>query len=223
MSADEEVEHEELPVRLGRYSKADVDRVLSKLLNDNARLKRDREELRARVVALEAQLDGFRKIEQALLDSVLTGQRAALDVIEEAEDEKRLILDSAREAAEGIVVGARNESARLVEEIERLRSLESELVHGYRAFLLAALNVLEAKGSASPQPEGAPVENGRPEETPNDETSPEETPPYETSPEDVPSAEPPRAETTEVFFSRAPDGGSPGPGIADLEGKAAGG
>src|SRR3712207_5307119 len=125
MAADEDANREQLPLRLGRYAKADVDRVLSTLAGENARLKDERDELLGRVAALDEELDGFRKIEQALFDSVVTGQRAAVDVLEEAEEEKQSIIEAARQTAEGIVKEAQAEHARLGEEIERLRSAES--------------------------------------------------------------------------------------------------
>ena len=55
--------------------------MLSTMVSENAQFEGEREELRERVAALEAELAEFRDIEQALLDSVVTGQRAADDVL----------------------------------------------------------------------------------------------------------------------------------------------
>ncbi len=173
-AGEQDGKREQLQARRGRYAQADVDRVLSTMVSENARLEGEREELRERVAALEAELAEFRDIEQALLDSVVTGQRAAADVLADAEKEKELIVEAARDAAERIAQEARTERARVIEEIERLRRGASELVHSYRAFVPAALRVLDAMESVAPRPQGAPADEN------------------------------PLVQPTEVYFSRTP-------------------
>jgi len=150
-----------LQARRGRYAKVEVDHLLHELFANYDVLWSERTEIGSRVAALEAELGGFRAMEQELRDGILTGQRAAAEVVREAERERERILETARTQGEDLSRAAHEERGALEEDVERLRTLDSELESNYRAFLYAALHVLENRESP---PAGAPSEPPQPEE-----------------------------------------------------------
>jgi cell division initiation protein len=151
----DEVRRHGLEARRGRYAKPAVDRLLEEIFASYEELWRERDELSARAQGLQQELASFRELESALRDSIVTGQRAAGEVVQEARRERERIIETARIEAEDIIRSARAEKERLTHEVERLRTLDSELEANYRAFLLAALNVLEDR---PPQPPVLPLE-----------------------------------------------------------------
>lgn len=144
----DEFRHHGLEARRGRYAKAEVDYLLEEVFARYELLWNERESFRARAEALEAEIAGFRELEQALRDGILTGQRAAGEVVHEAERERERIVEAARLEADEATRAGRDEVARLQADIERLRTLDAELESNYRAFLYAALRVLEHREPA---------------------------------------------------------------------------
>ena len=157
----------ELPVSLnltprrGRYDKAEVDRVLADMVVGYEQLGLERDDLRAQIEALEDELARFRELDRALRDSLLAGQQTATKVIREAEARAKQIIEEADAEGEHYVRSAKAESEeitrtaiaerdRIQQEVERLTSAEAQLHANYRAFLLAALNVLEDDPSEAP-------------------------------------------------------------------------
>ena len=141
-----------LEARRDRYPKQDVDRLLETIVASYERVWAERDELRAELDTVKEELERFRQLERALKDSILTGQRAADAVRAEAELEGERILEAARLESAEITRAAREEKQALEAEVERLRRLESELEGNYRAFLLAALSVLEDEPGAARAP-----------------------------------------------------------------------
>jgi cell division septum initiation protein DivIVA len=152
----EEFRHHGLEARRGRYAKAEVDYLLEEVFTRYDMLWREREHFRTRAEALETEIAGFRELEQALRDGILTGQRAAGEVVQDAERERDRILERARLEAEDLARSGREEVATLQVDIERLRALDSELESNYRAFLYAALRVLEHREPAPASSQDAP-------------------------------------------------------------------
>ncbi len=135
----------ELEAHRDRYPKQNVDRVLETIIGSYETVWAERDALRTQLDALKEELDKFRQLERALRDGIVTGQRAATQVREEAERERERILAAAGVEREAIVRAARDERQALGTEVDRLRGLQSELENNYRAFLLAALSVFENK------------------------------------------------------------------------------
>src|ERR671934_234853 len=144
----EEARWNGLRVHRGRYDKGEVDRLLDEIVSSYELVWRERDALRERIYQLDEQLDDFRSLERDLRDGILTAQRAAGQLREEAEQERQRLLESARNEAEALGRAALDERTRLVEEVRRLEALEAELQSNFRAFLLAALDLLENR----PQP-----------------------------------------------------------------------
>lgn len=151
-----EIQHQKLRVRLGTYDRAAVDRLLENATASYEHVWLERDELQDRVRELEQELASYRDMEHALRDSLVTAQRTAEDLRKESRREAAGVLRGARAKAQELVGPARAERERLRGEIEHLRQLESELREAHRAFLLAALELLENGRSPTPPSEEAP-------------------------------------------------------------------
>jgi cell division initiation protein len=108
---------------------------------DETRAEHDR--MTAQVGELQRELDAYRGLEQRVGNALLLAEGAAADVRAKAEAEGGEIVERARRDAEDLLARTRDDHARLTAEVERLRSLRSELVSSYRAFLLSALEVVQ--------------------------------------------------------------------------------
>ncbi len=120
--------------RLRGYDPGAVERELGELAADARRLTAERDELERDRTSLAEQLAGAR-------------ERVA-----ELEADRDGALPDARARADEIVAAAREERDRLRQEARHFEELRGELDAGYRAFLLTALELLEARDRAPEQP-----------------------------------------------------------------------
>ena len=120
--------------RLRGYDPGAVERELGELAADARRLTAERDELERDRARLAEQLAGAR------------------ERIAELEADRGAALADARARADEIVTAAREERDRLRQEARRFEELRGELDAGYRAFLLTALELLEARDRAPEQP-----------------------------------------------------------------------
>lgn len=153
---------------VGGYDRAETDRLLADLVESYSKVWRERadlgdevadlreqlakaadtaelDELRERVVQLEADLTPYRELERRLRNALLSAEHAAERLKAEARREAELTVKKAREKAEQIVESAQEELGRLESEIRRLEAHESELRTSYRDFLRSALERLETE------------------------------------------------------------------------------
>ena len=151
--------------RLGGYDRADVDRLLEDLGRNYAEVCAERDELTARLEKAQEELSRYVELEHVLRDSIVTGQQAADELRERASCDAEAALEAARQRAEALirethetqdearvearrvaeelVTDARAERASLQAEIEELETVKKELHASARAFLRAALDVIE--------------------------------------------------------------------------------
>lgn len=115
-------------------------------------VSREREALGADVEAAAAELLEYRELKHRLSQTLMAASRAADELRSQVREETNAILEEARTKAEEIVGGSRRELDRLQAEVRRLQGLETEMHSGYRAFLLAALELLD-KGDDIEWPE----------------------------------------------------------------------
>jgi cell division initiation protein len=118
-------------------------------------------DLRERVSHLEREIQWYRGIEDKLSDTLRIAQTTATEREQRAMEESgRILLRSRREAAE-TVEHAHRQRDRARGEVKHLESLREELVTSYRAFVEAALELLDeetarmdrvaARGQRSPR------------------------------------------------------------------------
>jgi cell division initiation protein len=137
-------------VKLGRgllgYRRGTVDRLLEDVVSSFEDVWRDRADLADRVEQLEADLVRYRELESLLRATLVTAERTAGELADQARREADLILGEAHAEARAIVRSAGAENERLRVDSGRIRAL-----------LHAALSALEApeEGRDEARPEAA--------------------------------------------------------------------
>lgn len=144
-----ELRHVRLRRGLLGYRRGAVDRLLQEAIASYETVWRERADLEDRVAELEAEIARHRELEQLLRETLLSAERAAQDLKEQAKREARAILEEARLEAREITREARAERERLAAEARRIRLL-----------LHAALDAVDeveggASGQEPPQAEAA--------------------------------------------------------------------
>ena len=138
-------------VKLGRgvlgYRRGAVDRLLEEVVSSFEDVWRDRADLADRVEQLEADLVRYRELESLLRATLVTAERTAGELADQARREADLILGEAHAEARAILRRASAENERLRADSGRVRAL-----------LHAALTSLEAseEGREEPRREARP-------------------------------------------------------------------
>jgi cell division septum initiation protein DivIVA len=142
-----------LEAKRGRYDQRAVDSYVASLLEGWEGAARERDELRARVGKLEAELKDVRGLERDLRDMLLAAQRVAKELRDSGEKERDEIVKAAHEEATSFRQAMASERGRIEAEIRRLREVDTQMKTSYKQFLAAALELLEeATGERQPAP-----------------------------------------------------------------------
>lgn len=114
-------------VRLGRvlfgYRRGATDALLDEVAESFEDVWRDRADLAERVEQLEADLVRYRELETLLRTTLVSAERAAGELKEQAKREADLIVVEAQAEARGITRRARAECEQLVRDSQRVRAL----------------------------------------------------------------------------------------------------
>jgi cell division initiation protein len=108
---------------LGGYDRAGIDELLAEIVVSFEDVWRERADLADKVEQLDTDLGRFRELEALLRTTLISAERAAVGLKEQARREADLIVEEARTAARAISRAARADHDRLVSEIRRMRSL----------------------------------------------------------------------------------------------------
>ena len=171
-----EIRHFSFPTRLLGYRRSVVDRALGEVADSFEDVWRDRADLADKVEHLEAEIVRYRELESLLRTTLISAERAAQELKEQARRESELVLSEAHAEARAITRQAHAEHARLLAEVRKVRSLLESA--------LATLDAAGGAGDAPPEPRGeaadAEVEPA-PEPWHGDEARPD---PWQDSPDD---------------------------------------
>jgi cell division initiation protein len=105
------------------YSRTGVDALLDEIVVSFEDVWRERADLADKVEQLEADLVRYRELEGLLRTTLVSAEKAAVTLKEQARKEGDLILEEARNEARAITRTARAEHDRLLTEMRRLRAL----------------------------------------------------------------------------------------------------
>jgi cell division initiation protein len=108
---------------VGGYNRAGIDALLDEIAASFEDVWRERADLADKVEQLEADLVRYRELESLLRTTLVSAEKAAVTLKEQARKEGDLILEEARNEARAITRNARAEHDRLLTEMRRLRSL----------------------------------------------------------------------------------------------------
>lgn len=108
---------------IGGYEKTAIDNLLGEIVGSFEDVWRERADLADKVEDLESDLGRFRELEGLLRTTLISAERAAVGLKEQAAREADLIVEEARTEARAITRTARGEHDRLLTEVRRMRSL----------------------------------------------------------------------------------------------------
>ncbi len=117
-----ELRHVSLPRRPFGYGRSAVDRVLLEAVESFETVWRDRAELEDKVEQLESELARHRELEALLRTTLVSAERAALELKMQAKKEAELVLQEARAEAREIVRRAAADRERLDLDARRIRT-----------------------------------------------------------------------------------------------------
>lgn len=146
-----EIRHLELRrARFRGYRKAGVDRLLSEIADSFEEVWRERADLADRLDELETEASKHREMEALLRSTLVSAERAAHDMKEQARRESDLIVQEAHAEGRRVTREMAAEKQRLEQEVRKIRAL-----------LRTALETLEAEKRervAEPEAQPEPVE-----------------------------------------------------------------
>jgi cell division initiation protein len=108
---------------LGGYRRTAVDDLLNEIAVSFEDVWRERADLADKVEALEADLVRYRELEALLRTTLVSAEKAAVTLKDQARKEAELIVEEARTEARSITRRARSDHDRLLGELRRMRSL----------------------------------------------------------------------------------------------------
>ena len=118
-----ELRHLTFGRRLFGYSRSTVDRTLTEITDSFEDVWRDRADLADKVESLEGDLVRYREVEALLHTTLVSAERAAQELQEQARRESEVIVKEARAEARSITRQANDEHERLAADIRRLKAL----------------------------------------------------------------------------------------------------
>jgi cell division initiation protein len=108
---------------LGGYDRDGIDRLLDEIVASFEDVWRERADMADKVDQLENDLVRYREIEGLLRTTLVSAEKAAVTLKEQARKEADLIIEEARSEARSITRHARADHDRLLAEVRRMRSL----------------------------------------------------------------------------------------------------
>ena len=108
---------------VGGYERDSIDRLLDEIVASFEDVWRGRADLADKVEQLESDLVRYREIEGLLRTTLVSAEKAAVTLKEQARKEADLIIEEARAEARSITRVARADRDRLLSEVRRMRSL----------------------------------------------------------------------------------------------------
>jgi cell division initiation protein len=105
------------------YKRRAVDELLNEIVLSFEDVWRERADLADKIDQLEADLVRYRELEALLRTTLVSAEKAAVTLKEQARKEAELIVEEARAEARAITRHARTDHDRLLAEVRRMRSL----------------------------------------------------------------------------------------------------
>jgi cell division initiation protein len=160
-----EIRHLAFGRRLFGYRRSAVDRALSEVADSFEDVWRDRADLADKIEHLEGEIVRYRELEALLRTTLISAERAAQELKEQARRESELVVNEAHSEARAITRDAHSEHERLLVETRKVRAL-----------LQSALATVEQAAADGPPPEGEEERAGWQDEDEEHEGDPWQTP-----------------------------------------------
>src|SRR6476469_375813 len=118
-----ELRHVRLPRRPFGYRRSTTDRLFAEVADSFEEVWRERGDLADKVEQLENDLVRYRELEALLRTTLVSAEKAAVTLKDQARREADLIVEEARSEARAITRNARGDHDRLLVEVRRMRAL----------------------------------------------------------------------------------------------------
>ena len=118
-----EIRHVAFPRGLLGYRRSSVDDVLAQIVESFEQVWRERADLHDRVEQLEAELTRYRELETLLRTTLVSAERNAAELREQAQREAALVVSEAHAEARSITRAAVAERERLLADARRVRAI----------------------------------------------------------------------------------------------------
>src|SRR5438105_2331215 len=118
-----EIRHVKLPNGLFGYRRPAVKRLLEEITESFETVWRERADFADTIESLQSDLVRYREIEQLLHNSLMSAERSALDLRDQAKREAAVVVDEAHAEARAITREAASEREHLLTEARRVRML----------------------------------------------------------------------------------------------------
>ena len=175
-----DIRHKEFKRGMRGYADVEVDEFLDEVADEFEHLFKDNIDLGERVEALEAQLAGYKRMEETLQKTLISAQVSADDLKQNSAKEAELILHEAELKARQLVNEAYSERQAIEQSLAKLRSAEQDFSFKFRQLLEGYLWHIEetpAGGATAPAEGMAQDEFARHAEAIKQAIAREETPP----------------------------------------------
>jgi len=138
-----DIRHKEFKRGMRGYTDVGVDEFLDEVADELERLLKDNTDLDKRVEALEAQLAGYRRIEETLQKTLVSAQVSADELVQNSAREAQLILHEAELKGRQLVNEAHSERQGIEQSVARLKSVEQDFRFRFRQLLEGYLRHVE--------------------------------------------------------------------------------
>ena len=127
------------------YEPAAVDHFLDLAADRMEELVRECSSLKQRGAELAAEVEGYRKREQAMNEALISAQQLREEVRTQAAREADLVHREARAEAERIIAEARREAREVNESLRRTQAARVRFLRGFRAFVERQIEEIEVE------------------------------------------------------------------------------
>ena len=138
-----DIRHKEFKRGMRGYADVEVDEFLDEVADEFERVFKDNIDLGERVEALESQVSGYKRIEEALQKTLVSAQASADDLRQNSAKEGQLILHEAELKGRQLVNEAYSERQGIEQSMAKLKSAEQDFRFKFRQLLEGYLKHLE--------------------------------------------------------------------------------
>jgi cell division initiation protein len=138
-----EIHNKEFSRGFRGYSEEEVDEFLDEIVVDYERLYKENLDLKDRIAMLSDEVRHYKAIEGTLKETLLTAQKAADDVADNARKKAELIIQDAENQARAIIANANKEVVDIHKEIEDKKKQLQIFKTQFRSFLETQLELIK--------------------------------------------------------------------------------
>ncbi len=155
-----DIQQKQFPMKLRGFDVEEVYAFLEVIREDMEDLLRENANLRENIQRMDSQIKGYRDMETALRDTLLTAQQLGEDFKLNARKEAELVLKEAEIRAEAILKEAQEKVIKIHEDIIDLKGIRRHFKEEVKRLVESHLRMLEFDKERGEEQEEAPKKEG---------------------------------------------------------------